>query len=134
MSRNEPTDVIQESERQHARDLVQLMEKEAAEDVTELLVHDENTAGGLMGTDVVTFSPPPPVREAIQRPRPIARDAEALFYFYVVDEQDRILGALSVRALLAADDDTLLENAMATPVRTVTPDVSADVVAETMSK
>jgi magnesium transporter len=45
-----------------------------------------------------------------------------------------VLGALSVRDLLAADDDTLLENAMATPVRSATPDVSADEVAETMSK
>jgi magnesium transporter len=52
----------------------------------------------------------------------------------VVDEQERILGALSVRDLLAADDDTILENVMATPVRTVTPDVSAGEVAETMSK
>jgi magnesium transporter len=74
------------------------------------------------------------VRETIQRLRPVARDAEALFYFYVVDEKDRVLGALSVRDLLAADDDTLLENAMATPVRSATPDVSADEVAETMSK
>ncbi|MGZ5382269.1 MAG: CBS domain-containing protein, partial [Thermoanaerobaculia bacterium] len=39
-----------------------------------------------------------------------------------------------VRDILAADDDTLLENAMVTPVRSVTPDVSADEVAETMSK
>jgi magnesium transporter len=87
-----------------------------------------------MGTDFITFLPTLTVRETLQRLRPLARDAAALFYFYVVDERGRILGALSVRDLLAADDDTRLEEAMATPVRSVTPDVSADVVAETMSK
>ncbi|HEX7529120.1 MAG TPA: magnesium transporter MgtE, partial [Thermoanaerobaculia bacterium] len=89
MPADEAADVLGEIEGEHARDLVQLMEKGAAEDVTELLVHDENTAGGLMGTDFVTFPPTLTVRETIQRLRPVARDAEALFYFYVVDEQER---------------------------------------------
>jgi CBS domain-containing protein len=134
MPADEAADVLGEIEGEHARDLVQLMEKEAAQEVTELLVHDENTAGGLMGTDFVTFSPQLSVREALARLRPIARDAEVLFYFYVVDERDLLLGALSVRDLLAADDDAALETVMASPVRSVTPDVSADEVAETMSK
>ena len=106
MPADEAADVLGEIEGEHARDLVQLMEKGAAEEVTELLVHDENTAGGLMGTDFVTFPPNLTVRETLQRLRPIARDAEVLFYFYVVDEHDLLLGALSVRELLAADDDT----------------------------
>ena len=134
MPADEAADVLGEIEGEHARDLVQLMEKEAAEEVTELLIHDENSAGGLMGTDFVTFPPQITVREALQRLRPIARGAEVLFYFYVVDERDLLLGALSVRELLAADDDSPLEKVMTTPVRSATPDVSADEVAETMSK
>src|ERR1017187_6467901 len=125
-------EIIEDLPERRASEILEQMP--AAEEVTELLVHDENTAGGLMGTDFVTFPPNLSVRETLQRLRPLARDAEALFYFYVVDEKDRVLGALSVRNLLAADDDTLLENAMATPVRSVTADVSADEVAETMSK
>ena len=134
MPADEAADVLGDLEGERARDLVQLMEKEAADEVTELLVHDENTAGGLMGTDYVTFPPDLTVRETVQRLRPIARDAEVLFYFYVVDERDRILGALSVRDLLGGEDDAKLESVMAAPVRSVTPEVSADEVAETMSK
>jgi magnesium transporter len=55
-------------------------------------------------------------------------------YFYVVDERERVVGVLSVRELLAADDDQTLDAVMTTPVRTVTPDVPAEEVAETMSK
>ncbi len=134
MPADEAADVLGEIEGEHARDLVQRMEKEAAEEVTELLVHDENTAGGLMGTDFVTFPPSLTVKETLQRLRPIARDAEVLFYFYVVDEAEKLLGALSVRELLAGEDDAVLESVMTSPVRAVTPDVPADEVAETMSK
>ena len=101
MPADEAADVLGEIEGEHARDLVQLMEKEAAEEVTELLVHDENTAGGLMGTDFVTLPSHLTVRETLQRLRPIARDAEVLFYFYVVDEREqpprRALGARAPR-------------------------------------
>ncbi len=45
------------------------------------------------------------MKETLLRLRPIARDAEVLFYFYVVDEREILLGALSVRELLAAEDD-----------------------------
>ena len=51
-----------------------------------------------------------------------------------MDERGILLGALSVRELLAGADEATLESVMTTPVRSVTPDVSADVVAETISK
>jgi magnesium transporter len=87
-----------------------------------------------MGTDFVTFPPGLSVGETLRRVRPIAREAEVFFYFYVVDERGRLLGALSARDLLAAEDDALIDTAMTTPVRSVTADVPADEVAETMSK
>ncbi|HEV8266772.1 MAG TPA: magnesium transporter MgtE, partial [Thermoanaerobaculia bacterium] len=74
MPADEAADVLGDLEGEHARDLVQRMEKEAADEVTELLVHDDNTAGGLMGTDFVTFPPTISVREALARLRPIARE------------------------------------------------------------
>jgi CBS domain-containing protein len=134
MPADEAADVLGDLPGEQARDLVQLMEKEAAEEVTELLVHDEDTAGGIMGTSYVTLPPTLTVREALARLRALAREAEVVTYFYVVDERDRLAGVLSVRELLAADDDQTLEGVMTTPVRSVTADVSADEVAETMSK
>lgn len=134
MPADEAADVLGDLPGEQARDLVQLMEKEAADDVTELLVHDEDTAGGLMTTDFVTFPPHVTVRDTLARLRRLAREAEVLFYFYVVDEEGRALGAMSLRELLAADDDAILEGVMTANVKSVTTDVSADEVAETMSK
>ena len=69
MPADEAADVLGDLEGEHARDLVQLMEKEAADEVTGLLVHDENTAGGLMGTDFGTFPPDLIVKETLLRLR-----------------------------------------------------------------
>jgi len=134
MPADEAADVLGDLPGDQARDLVQLMEKEAREEVTELLVHDEDTAGGLMGTSYVTFPPGLGVREALAKLRELAREQEVITYFYVVDERERLLGVLSVRELLAADDDVTLGSVMVTPVRQVTAEVPADEVAETMSK
>ncbi len=134
MPADEAADVLGDLPGEQARDLVQLMEKEAAEEVSELLVHDEDTAGGLMGTGWVAFPPSLTVRDALARLRTAAREAEVLTYIYVVDERERLVGVLSVRDLLSAEDDRTLESVMTTPVRSVTPDVAADEVAGTMSK
>jgi len=134
MPADEAADVLGDLPGEQARGLVSLMEKDAAEEVTELLVHDDNTAGGVMGTGFVIFPPGLTIREALERLRTLAREAESLSYFYVVDEKERLLGVLSMRELLAAGDEDLLEGVMSSPVRSVTPDVSADEVAETMSK
>jgi CBS domain-containing protein len=134
MPPDEAADVLGDLPGEQARDLVQRMEKEARDEVTELLVHDEDTAGGLMGTSFVTFPPGLLVKEAFGKLRALARQEEVITYFYVVDERERPLGVLSVRELLAADDDATLESVMVDPVRSVTVEVPADEVAETMSK
>lgn len=134
MPADEAADVLGDLPGEQARDLVQLMEKGARDEVTELLVHDEDTAGGLMDTSYVTFPPGLGAREALAKLRALAREHEVITYFYVVDARERLLGVLSVRDLLAADDDATLESVMVTPVRQVTAEVPADEVAETMSK
>jgi len=134
MPADEAADVLADLEGERARGLVQLMEKGAAEEVTELLVHDENTAGGLMGTGHVTLPPDLTVKETIERLRRLARQAEVFFYFYVVDAAGRLLGVLSMRDILAAPDEARLDAVMKTPVRSVTPDVPAEEVADMIGK
>ncbi len=135
MPADEAADVLGDMEGEQARDLVQGMEKEAREEVSELLVHEDDTAGGLMTTGgYVTFPPDLTVDGAIARLRATAREAEILHTLYVVDERERLLGVLSIRELLAADGAERLDKAMISPVRSVPPDEHAREVAETMSK
>jgi magnesium transporter len=101
MPADEAADVLGDLPGEQAQDLVQLMEREAAAEVQELLVHDDNTAGGLMGTSWVAFPPGLTVRDALVKLRALAREEEVINYFYVTDERERLTGVLSVRELLA---------------------------------
>ena len=84
------------------------MEKDAAEDVTELLVHDEDTAGGMMGTEYIAFPVGTTVAEAFARLRVLAKEAELITDVFVVGPHEELLGSLSLRDLLAADDGGLI--------------------------
>jgi Mg/Co/Ni transporter MgtE len=116
------------------RDLVRRMEKDAAEDVTELLVHDEETAGGMMGTEDISFPPSLTVAEAFARPRVLAKEAELSTDVFVVGPHEELLGSLSLRDLLAADDDATLEQVMRAPARSVPAEPPAKDVIELVAK
>lgn len=134
MPPDEAADVLGDLDAPHARDLVQRMEKEAAEEVSELLVHEDDTAGGLMGASAVTMPPHLTVGETLEKVRQAAREVDFVYYVYVVEEGDRLLGAVSLHELLAADDEEELRSLMAGTLRSVTADASTDEVAEMISK
>jgi magnesium transporter len=78
------------------------MEQEEAGDVETLLGYDEHTAGGLMTTQFVALPDNLSAAAAIERLRELAPDAQTIYYVYVVDEQGRLKGVLSLRDLIVA--------------------------------
>ncbi len=134
MPADEAADILGDLEGDRAQDLVKRMDKEAAEEVTELLVHDEDSAGGLMGTDYVSLPAGLTVGEALRRVREAAREAEVLLDVYVVGERDILAGSLSLRELLAADDETPLEKVMRAPARSVPSYAPVSEVIDTVAR
>lgn len=134
MPPDEAAEVLRDLDGSQARDLVRGMESEAAEEVAELLVHEEDTAGGLMGASFVTAQPHATVGETIERLRGAAREAEFLYYVYVVDERERPVAVVSLHELLASEDAEPLSRRAASPVRSVSADAPTDEVADMISK
>lgn len=127
-------DVLGELPEEDARDLIDRMQPDDARAVTTLLGHEEDTAGGLMTTDLVTFSGDMTVADAFRRLREIAPDVEFLYQFYVVDERRRMLGILNMRRLFLCPETDLLRDAMAPWTICVHPEDSASHVAEVIEK
>ena len=134
MPADEAADILGDLEGDEARDLVKRMEKDAAEEVTELLVHDEDTAGGMMGTEYISFPPGTTVAEAFTRLRVLAREAELITDVFVVGPHEELLGSLSLRDLLAADDAASLDQVMRVPARSVPAELPVKDVIELMAK
>lgn len=127
-------DVLAELPREDAQALIDRMQPEDARVVTTLMRHDEDTAGGLMTSDLVTFLPQMTVADAFRRLREIAPEVEFLYQFYVVDEDRRLLGILNMRRLFLGRETDKLADVMAPWTIQVHAEDSASHVAGVIEK
>ncbi len=75
---------------------------EEANEVEPLLAHPDETAGGLMMPPTVTLRQEMTAEEAIAYLRALAPDSETVYYLFVVDEENRLVGVVSLRQLIVA--------------------------------
>ena len=134
MDPDEAADVLQDLPEREAQELLSLMDKEEAEDVQELLEHDEDTAGGLMTTDYLSFSPDMTAEEAMKEIRLLAPDVELIYYLYVLDNAEHLLGVLSLKDLIMASPQAILEGIIKTNPKKVLVAADKKEVAEMVSK
>ncbi len=134
MEPDEAADVLSDLPEAKAEELLETMEPEEAQEVEELLEHEEDTAGGLMTGEYVAFAPTLTVAEAIQRIRDEAKEAETIYYVYLTDPQEKLLGVLSLRELIQADPGQRLEQLMRPEVISVRAQTGLREVAEVLTK
>lgn len=121
MPPDEAADILSDLPTEKAKELLENIEKEEAEDIQELLEHDEDTAGGLMTNDYIAYSPLMTVQEASERFKVNAREVENVYYIYVLDKEEKLIGVTSLKAMLLAEPDCLLADIMETNLKTVSP-------------
>lgn len=102
MSPSEAADLLADLPQERAEEILEEMNAETAEDLRELMVQEEETAGGMMTTAVLSLAPELTVGEAMQRLRQEAAELDVLYYTYLVDENGRLVGVVSLRDLLTA--------------------------------
>ena len=102
MTPDDAADLLSELSPERREKLLHLMEKEEREEVKELLAYPEDSAGGLMTTEYVTVPPQISAAQAIELLRQEALEAETIFYVYVIDEEEHLLGVFSLRELILA--------------------------------
>jgi Mg/Co/Ni transporter MgtE len=127
-------DVLSELPEEDARDLIHRMQPEDARAVTTLMRHEEDTAGGLMTTELVSFPGTMTVAEAFEHLRRIAPHVEFLYQFYVVDDRHRLVGIVNMRRLFLGRRDDRLQDVMAPWTIRVHPEDSTSHVAEVIEK
>jgi len=102
MSPSDAADLLGDLPEERAEEILGGMEEEKAEDLRELLVHPDETAGGLMTTSYLSLAPDTPVETAIARLRLEAPNLDIMDYIYIVDEEEVLQGVVSIRDLLTA--------------------------------
>lgn len=135
MEPDEAADILSDLPEAKAQELLETMEEEEAQDVVELLTHEEDTAGGLMTTEAFALPPDLTVGDAIGRLRSVeGAEAETIYYIYVTDDLDRLVGVLSLRELILADPRQRLDEIMERQIISVRPETGLREVTETFTK
>jgi CBS domain-containing protein/sporulation protein YlmC with PRC-barrel domain len=136
MQPDEAADLLNEMDEERREDILNLMEQEEKAAVEELLVHDADTAGGLMNTRYVTIPPGLTAAQALQQLREMAaaREAETIYYVYIADEEEHLLGVLSLSDLVLADPNLLVDSFMHDEPALVQLETPRDDVLEVISR
>ncbi|MCO4813208.1 MAG: magnesium transporter, partial [Flavobacteriales bacterium] len=106
---DDAADFMSELPKEQVEEIIsQISNDETAEDIVDLLNYDPDTAGGLMQKEFMQVNANWPVNRCIVQLRKQAESVEKIFTIYVVDEQNKLLGFLSLKRLLFAKPDTAI--------------------------
>ncbi len=133
MEPDEAADVLGDVSADKRDDILEEMEPEEAKDVKELLVYDDETAGGLMTTEYVAISQDLTAQQTIDRIREIEPSAETIYYVYVTDSAKHLVGVLSLRDLIIAQPSASVRDFMVSRVIHVRLDATIEDIAQTLS-
>ncbi|TVQ31545.1 MAG: magnesium transporter [Geminicoccaceae bacterium] len=112
MSHDERADLFKRLSDAQKSDLLPALAQAEREDIRKLAAYKEGTAGALMTSDYATLGPDLTVMEAIDRLRQEAPDAETIYDAFVVDEERRLVGVISLRDLILARADRRVADVM----------------------
>jgi magnesium transporter len=110
MEPDDAADVIGDLPEQRQQRVLSSMSE--ADDVRPLLIHPDESAGGLMTTSFITLRPAMTAQAAIEALRSWNPDTEVTYYLFVVDRDRRLVGVISLRQLITAPPDKLISEIM----------------------
>ncbi len=128
-------DVLGDMEEDESETYLEKLPHKFSEEVRELLTYNEDTAGGMMNPVVLTINSDMSVLDVLNYIRAKAEhDNMELYYIYVVDKQDHLLGVVSLRKLLTTPIDTIVEDIMISDIVKLHIDDYSDSVTEEFMK
>jgi magnesium transporter len=133
---DDAADLVQAAPGEEREALLALLDDTARREVTALLAYAEDEAGGLMNPRFARVRPDASADEAISYLRRQARDrgAEALYYAYVLDDEQRLLGVASFRDLFGAPPDRRVRDVMRTDLVAVREDMDQEEVSRVFAE
>jgi magnesium transporter len=105
-------DVLNHLKKDQVASYLTLMDEEAAKEIKNLLHYEEYTAGSIMTTEYIAIHANQTVKSAMQILKNEAPKAEMIYYVYVIDEEKRLVGVISLRDLIIAEDDSMISEVM----------------------
>jgi magnesium transporter len=132
---DDAADAVQAARPEERETLIAALDTPTRREVAALLAYAEDAAGGLMSPRYVPLRPDLTVDEAVSYLRRAARErVETIYYIYVVDAEQHLLGVISFRELFAAPPEARVRDVMRTNVISVRDDLDQEAVANVIAE
>ena len=132
---DDAADIVEEMPANVVKRILKNVDPEMRSSINQILRYPENSAGSIMTTEYVSLRPHMTVEEAILRIRRQGVDKETIYTCYVTAKDRTLMGLVTVKDLLLADDDeTVIEDIMLTNLISVTTKTDQEEVAQMFSK
>lgn len=135
MESDDAADIIGELEEDRQEEVLShINDIEQAGDIVDLLHYDEDTAGGMMGKELISVNAEWSMPTCIEEVRKQAEDVKEIYYVYVVDEDGILKGVLPLKRLIISPSVSKVKHIMVTDLVTVQPDMDNEEVAQIIEK
>ncbi len=132
---DDAADVIGKLPQNKKEEVLALIEDiERASDINDLLTYPEDTAGGLMAKELIKVNENWTTIQCLKEMRKQAEDLKEVYTIYVVDDNDKLLGILSLRKLLLIEKATAIKDIIFTEIISVKATEDDEHVANIMNK
>ena len=132
---DDAVDIIEEMPANVVRRILSQADPEMRQSINQILRYPENSAGAWITTEYVALRPNMTVEEAILRIRRQGVDKETIYTCYVMSKDRKLMGIVTVKDLLLADDDEMLiADLMETDIISVSTHTDQEEVARIFSK
>lgn len=132
MSTDDAVDILNELEKDAVVSFLTIMDEKASDEIKQLLHYEEKTAGSIMTTEFVAIYQTKTAKDTMKYLKAEAPEAETIYYLYVLDEDKKLVGVLSLRDLIIADDDTLISDLMSEKIVSVSVAKDQEEIAQMM--
>ncbi|MEN8958196.1 MAG: magnesium transporter, partial [Flavobacteriales bacterium] len=135
MDSDDAADIMAEIPEERQEEVIsQIEDPQQAIDIAALMQYSENTAGAIMGTELIAVNENWTTDQCIEEMREQAENVQYIYTVYVVNNHKQLVGMLSLKNLLFAKKNTLIKEIYLENVRFVTADETIEEVASIMKK
>jgi len=135
LNTDDAADIIAELSKSRKEEVIsELLDVEHAKDIVDLLRYDEDTAGGLMGKELIKVNENWSVLTCVKEMRLQAENVSKVYSVYVVDDENRLKGRLSLKDLLTTSTKTHISDIYIRKINSVSVDIEDVEVARIMQK
>ncbi|MBS7345341.1 MAG: magnesium transporter [Caryophanon sp.] len=132
MNSDDVVDVLNELDDDDREHYLTLMDDETVEEIHDLLQYADYTAGAIMTTEYVAINENSTTRSAMHILRNEAPTAETIYYLFITNMKKQLVGVISLRDLIVADEDVLIRDVMNERVVSVHANDDQEEVAQIM--